>query len=213
MARQCTGLILSDGRSVSLGHDVLLILVLLLLCFQDFRGRLLFVFLELMVWWPRLKIIVIVDLRVCGGRRLVPPVIGYECTVGFVHFSLAIGKCAWDRVLCLMIRYLVGNLGRVRAGAGLACSPFRLTQGRPAGVWIGIRLCHFVGELDTTLYGFIWPIAQGWSLYDHPNPLHLTVHQAGQSASCTVRCPFGTTLSLIPSFLLPRDLQCLLPEV
>ena len=36
-----------------------------------------------------------------------------------------------------MIHYLVGNLGRVCAGAGLACSPFRLTQGRPDGgvVW------------------------------------------------------------------------------
>ena len=28
---------------------------------------------------------------------------------------------------------LVGNMGRVCAGAGLACSPFRLTQGRPDG--------------------------------------------------------------------------------
>ena len=32
-----------------------------------------------------------------------------------------------------VIRKLDGKLGRICAGAGLACSPFRLTQGRPDG--------------------------------------------------------------------------------
>ena len=112
---------------------------------------------------------------------------------------------SWTLNLALFGRYWVGKV----------CQHLFLSHPPSLffGIWFWYWWGHFVGELDTTLYGFIWPIAQGWSLYDHPNPLHLTVHQAGQSASCTVRCPFGTTLSLIPSFLLPRDLQCHLPEV